>query len=276
MDTLSGDTSKNRISVISLTTDFGLSDEYVGVMKAVMLRHAPLPPIVDLCHHIGPQNILQAAFLLSDSFRYFPDSTLHVVVVDPGVGTDRKILLVKACGHFFLAPDNGVLSFLPLQDISTAIRQVTNRDLFLCPLSNTFHGRDIFAPVAGALGAGMSPAAVGPQITGDTVRRIALPAPELAAAGKSLTGVVIGVDHFGNLRTNIHHRDLASLASEPDNIQVRIGGASIVGLSASYGDHRPGSLVALIGSRGYLEIALSNGNAGRHLGVNAGQSVTVE
>ncbi len=267
---------KNTIPLISLTTDFGLTDEYVGVMKAVMLRHAPLPPIVDLCHHIEPQNLVQAAFLLRESFRYFPDNTLHVVVVDPGVGTDRKILLVEASGHFFLAPDNGVLSFLSLEDTSATIRQVTNRNLFLTPLSNTFHGRDIFAPVAGALGAGASPGAVGPEITAAEVQRLALPTPHHAPDGTALTGIIIGADHFGNLLTNIHHRDLACLPGDPANLQVRIGDASPIGLAISYGQLPAGSLLALIGSRGYLEIALSGGSAGRHLGAAAGQPVKVE
>lgn len=276
MDTASGGKTTNNIPLISLTTDFGLTDEYVGVMKGVILRCAPLLPIVDLCHHIEPQNLVQAAFLLAASFRYFPGNTLHVVVVDPGVGTERKILLVRGCGHFFLAPDNGVLSFLPLQDDSTAILQVTNRELFLPSVSNTFHGRDIFAPVAGALAAGKPPASVGPRITADEVQRIALPVPHLAPDGASLTGMVIGADHFGNLLTNIHHQDLASLKSDAGNLQVEIGGVCIAGLSSSYGASPAGTLLALIGSRDYLEIALTGGHAGRHLTAAFGQSVLVK
>lgn len=263
-----------RIPLISLTTDFGLADEYVGVMKGVILRRAPLLPIVDLCHHIEPQNVVQATFLLAENFRYFPDNSLHVVVVDPGVGTDRKILLAHACNHFFLAPDNGILSFLPRQDGSATIRQVTNRELFLNPLSNTFHGRDIFAPVAGALGSGIPTTAVGPPIAADEIRHVALPAPQHTPDG--LSGIVIGADHFGNLLTNVHQSDLAALQSASGDLRVRIGGALIDGLSTSYGEGRAGCLVALVGSRGYLEIALAGGNAGRHLRVGAGQAVQVE
>lgn len=266
----------NRIPLISLTTDFGLSDEYVGVMKGVILSRAPLLPIVDLCHQIEPQNIIRASFLLAENFRYFPDNTLHVAVVDPGVGTDRKILLVQACGHFFLAADNGLLSFLPLQDAAITIREVTNRELFLSPLSNTFHGRDIFAPVAGALGAGAPPAEVGPQITAGEVQRIALPSPQRAQDGTALTGIVLGADHFGNLLTNIHHRDLATFTDDPATIRVWLGNASVVGLTTSYGQRPIGSLLALIGSRGYLEIALAGGSAWQHLAVKAGQSVKIE
>ena len=267
--------SQPNIPLISLTTDFGLTDEYVGVMKGVILRSAPLLTIVDLCHHIEAGNVLQAAFLLSENFHYFPDNSLHVVVVDPGVGTNRKILLARSCRQFFLAPDNGVLSFIVGLDNETCIRQVTNRDLFLTPLSTTFHGRDIFAPVAGALGAGLSAGDVGPATAVDTMQRLTKPSPTLGEDNITLTGMVIGADHFGNLLTNIHQRDLWALPGDPLKLSVHIAGSHIEGLSESYGQRPGGSLVALIGSRGYLEIARSGGNARQYLKVGSGQTLTV-
>ena len=275
MDTPANDNSTYKIPLLSLTTDFGLTDEYVGVMKGVILRGAPQLRIVDLCHHIEPQNVLQAALLLSENFHYFPDNTLHVVVVDPGVGTQRKIILAKACNHLFLAPDNGVLSFILARDDNATIRQVVNRSLFLSPLSNTFHGRDIFAPVAGALGSGLTAAKIGPEIAVDEIRRISWPAPNLAPDGVTLAGTIIGSDHFGNLLTNIHQRDIQGLQAGATALSVHIGGCRIDGLASSYGQQPAGAMVALIGSRGYLEIALSGGNARQHLAAANGQSVAV-
>jgi S-adenosylmethionine hydrolase len=252
---------QSGISFVTLTTDFGLGDEYVGVMKGVILRFAPAARIIDLSHQIEPQNILQAASLLQAGYPYFPLNTLHVVVVDPGVGTNRRILWAKGEHHSFLAPDNGVLSKVIGDDSEAVIRSVTNRDLFLSPLSGTFHGRDIFAPVAGHLAAGLSPSLLGPEIAPGQIIRVDFPEPLLSEDQQGLSGAVTGSDRFGNLLTNIHINDLAGLDADPAKLCVSLGDNPIGPLQKSYGDKPKGTLLALIGSRGYLEIACSMANA---------------
>lgn len=257
---------RSGTSFVTLTTDFGLDDEYVGVMKGVILRFAPAAGIIDLSHRIEPQNILQAASLLEAGYSYFPPNTLHVVVVDPGVGTSRKILWAKSGHYNFLAPDNGVLSKVIGDDSEAVFRSVTNSDLFLSPLSGTFHGRDIFAPVAGHLAAGLPPSLLGPEITPAQIIRLDFPKPVFSEDQQSLSGAVTGSDRFGNLLTNIHISDLAKLGPDPAKLCVSLGDNVIGPPQKSYGDKPKGTLLALIGSRGYLEIARSMDNALRMLG----------
>ncbi len=243
--------------IITLTTDFGLEDEYVGVMKGVILSRAPGARIVDLTHGIKAQDVRQAAFVLHSASRYFPPDTVHTVVVDPGVGGERKIILLTAGNQLFLAPDNGALSLVHRQD--SRIYEVTNDKLFLPAVSRTFHGRDIFAPLAAALVNGLDPAEVGPGLADNEI--ILLPLSEARIAEREVAGSVIGIDHFGNLITDIHRSMLPGNYSDDLSLfSVKIG-ARMAEIRACYEDVSEGGLLALFGSRDYLEIAVNRGNA---------------
>lgn len=267
--------------VITLLSDFGLSDSYVGAMKGVISSICPGASIVDITHEAPPQDVLQGAFLLSTAWRFFPSGTVHVAVVDPGVGTERKPLLVRVSDHFFLAPDNGILSLvLPGEDAATAPFQphqaavppgveafaLTNSAYWLHPVSNTFHGRDIFAPVAANLLLGIAPVDMGERV--EEMVRLAVPQP-LWQDGL-LTGYVLSVDRFGNIVTNIVMQDIAEMSG---GIEVEVGKRKISRFSNTYGDTN--ELTALIGGQGYLEVALPNGNAALELGVRVQDRVVV-
>ena len=179
----------NRI--ITLTTDFGLTDEYVGVMKGVILSRRPCARIVDLSHNIGRHDILQAAYVIYSSYRYFPESTIHIVVVDPGVGSDRRIVLVSAKNHLFLVPDNGILSLFLVNKYVDAAYEINCDHLFLKPLSNTFHGRDIFAPVAAQLAGDLRPEQVGNRIDPDKLVTLSMPEVRIDPVQGRITGTVL-------------------------------------------------------------------------------------
>ena len=269
---------------IVLTTDFGSVDAYVGVMKGIILSINPQASIIDLSHQIQPQNLQQAAFLLGASHHYFPPQAIHVVVVDPGVGTDRRVLLMVTPTARFLAPDNGVLSqvlsdhlpnppqqpgWAPVPD-NCPVYALSNPQYWRQPVSNTFHGRDIFAPAAAHLSLGVGPAELGARVE----QVVWLPSPELVQEGGVIRGQVIYQDHFGNLITNIPQRLLA----QADRVTVTIKGESIRSLSRTFHDD-PGSsakaLLALIGSHGYLEVAWRDGSAALALSVQVGEPVSV-
>lgn len=254
--------------IITLTTDFGQADEYAGVMKGVILGICPEARIVDLSHGILPQDILQAAFLINASYAYFPANTLHVIVVDPGVGSDRRIILARADGHRFLAPDNGVLTWLLQRPRFEIAYEVSCRQLFLKQLSNTFHGRDIFAPVAAHLANGFPESNVGRVLNRDELTVLSLPEAKFDKTTGILTGSIISIDRFGNLLTNIHHDFLSSLipAGSYPKITITINNQTIQGLQPSYASVPEGSLLAIIGSRNYLEIAANHANAAHILG----------
>ncbi len=267
--------------VITLLTDFGLADAYVGAMKGVVLRTNPQANLVDLTHDVPPQDVLQGAFLLGSAWSYFSPGTIHVAVVDPGVGTERRALLLEAHDHLFLAPDNGLLTFIlppeeagspPFQPYRALLPQgyrahaLTNSQLWRHPVSTTFHGRDVFAPVAGHLSLGLAPKDVGEPV--DAVTRLAIPVPHWQA-GK-LAGHVLHIDRFGNVVTTLPE---AALAGKGE-VEVEVGGSKIRGLVRTYADAN--GLAALIGSHGYLEIALTNGSAAQALGVKVGDEVKVK
>jgi len=266
--------ARNRTRrVITLLTDFGSSDTYVGVMKGVILGISPDVRLVDLCHHVTPQDTLEAAYLLSCSYSYFPDGTIHVVVVDPGVGGERQILAVRAAGQFFLAPDNGVLSFVFRDDPPDEMVAVTNEQLFRPEVSATFHGRDVFAPVAAHLAQGKRLSDLG-QSVGE-VKRLALPEPRLSRAGR-LVGQVIHVDRFGNLITNITRLDFGRFheGAAETNSRVTLGHVTIERRVDYYAQGEAGELVTLFGSSGRLEISVVCGHAADETGLRRG--VTVE
>ena len=268
--------------VITLLTDFGLRDAYVGSMKGVVLGINIQARLVDITHDVPPQNVLHGAFVLGAAWRYFPPATIHVAVVDPGVGTQRKPLLLQGNDASFLAPDNGLLSFvLPpertrLQHFTPYQAQVpetfrayvlTNDKYWRHPVSSTFHGRDIFAPVAAHLSLGVAPEEVGQPVA--TITRLAVPVPRWEAG--SLVGHVLHIDRFGNLVTSIAGD---AVLESRDSMVVELAGVKVEGLASSYAT--TGGPVALIGSHGYLEVALPGGNAATSLGISVGDQVVVK
>lgn len=262
--------------IITLTTDFGQVDPYVGVMKGVILGINPEAVIVDLTHEIRPQDIGEGAFALFTSFRYFPPSTIHLVVVDPGVGGERAALLAETDCGTFIGPDNGVLSWAITttgQDQSgrrtatvKSLYELTNPKYWLPDVSATFHGRDVFAPVAAHLSLGVEPRQFGRPTSG--YRQLPWPALERKDDG-SLVGSVIHVDRFGNLITNVPAEELPA---NPADFVAHIAGQSITGLSSNYVG---GGLRALVGSSGYLEIVLGGANAAAHLRAKPGTQIVV-
>ena len=270
--------------IVVFTTDFGLSDAYAGVMKGVALRINPNLRLIDLTHQILPQNVAQGSFLLGINHLFFPDDAIHVAVVDPGVGTDRRpVLLTTPCGTF-VSPDNGLLSgvvdrYLEAVPESTgpvalpselSAVHLTNPDYWRHPVSHTFHGRDIFTPVAAHLSLGVAPRDMGEPID----HLYYLPLPQPVSQGDAITGQVIYQDVYGNLVTNIPADNLPDV----ELVDVRIKGRSIVGLSRTFNDSRhvgEDGLIALAGSHGYLEVALPNGNAADSLAGSEGEAVTV-
>ncbi len=256
---------------ITLTTDFA-DDVFVGVMKGVIAGINPEARVIDLTHAIEPGDVRAAAFALMVSFDYFPAGTVHVVVVDPGVGSDRRILCARTANHLFLAPDNGALSWALQRETPLAIHSVENRTCFLEPVSHTFHGRDIFAPVAAHLALGVTPEELGPEMSPDDIVRVNFPEPR-AVEGAGTEGEVLYIDRFGNCITNISAADLKD--AEASSVRIEIASLRLEGLLTSYADAEPGTALALFGSTGFLEIAAARANAAERFGLNVGDAVVV-
>jgi len=273
-------------SVITLTTDFGSGDAYVASMKGVILTINPEAVIVDICHSIEPQNIMQAAFILSTAYHYFPAGTIHLAVVDPGVGSQRKAIILKTAKALFVAPDNGILSYVIDEPDKTPAKQVTqiaaspeprklgarlkavaitNTDFWHKPVSTTFQGRDIFAPVAAHLSLGVPVHKFGDSLS----HVLAFPIPRPYHARGSLVGSVLHIDNFGNLITSVRSSDLPA-----EKITVTIGKQQIGGVNQFYAQKE--GLAAIVGSSGYLEISLKNGNAAAFLGAKVGDEIRLE
>jgi len=269
-------------TIITLTTDFGLTDAYVAAMKGVILGINPEAKLIDICHSIKPQNIPQAAFVLSTAYQFFPQKTIHLVVVDPGVGTERRAIILRTPSADFVAPDNGVLSYViqassakPAADnVNLQERElepgleavaITKPQFWRTPISSTFHGRDIFAPVAALLSLGFPPIDFGEAITSLTM--LPLPKPHRRPDG-SLVGHVLHIDNFGNLITSIKGSDLLP-TKQP--IAVEVGNHLISGLSRTYAEGQ--GLLTLIGSSGYLEVSLKGGSASAFLDAEVGSEV---
>ena len=263
------------MSVITLTTDFGDTDEYVGVLKGVILGINPQAQIVDITHQIGPQDLIQAAVVVQSAYPYFPSGTIHVVVIDPGVGGDRSILAMEIGGHTFLAPNNGVMSRVMETAQTEIIIQVENREFFLQPVSRTFHGRDIFAPVAAHLSTGLGIAKLGPRLNAHQIETLKIPHPE-AFDGGELTGIIVSIDRFGNLITYIDFKYLNSFCKRgTEKLEFKIGGYRIKGLSKNYASAGTSVPVALVGSRGDLEIAVNCGSAEAFFKVKKGDPIVI-
>lgn len=272
--------------VITLLTDFGTEDEYVGVMKGVILSVAPEVRLVDLSHRVPPQDVRRAAFLLSNAVPYFPPDTVHLAVVDPGVGTERRPLAVRTPVGTFVGPDNGLFSWVLAEVAGWAAVEIREPAYRLPRVSSTFHGRDIFAPAAAHLAAGLPLERLGPRVT-DPVQ---LPLPRLEIGAGVLEGEVLYADRFGNLVTSIGRfrwegSDLhLAPAFRPASGEVTVGaagarvalaGAELRGIRRTYGDVPVGELLALVGSSGFLEIAVHRGSAAAALSATPGTPVTV-
>ena len=274
---------------IVLATDFGLIDAYVGMMRGTILDISPGATVIDLTHGIGAQDIRHGAFVLADSFRHFPDGSIFVAVVDPGVGTARDAILVETPHARFLAPDNGLLTLVcrqydagfgdaahagsgPVPDGCRAWR-LTNPAYWKHPVSATFHGRDVFAPVAAHLSRGVPPEELGEPV--NRVAALGLPIPRVA--GNTVSGEVVYVDAFGNLITDITAGILADLGATVGDpaVYISVDGHTIVGLSRTFHDPTDAGLRALLGSHGRLEIVVVDGSAAATLGIGAGAAVVV-
>ena len=262
--------------VITLLTDFGTADEYVGVMKGVMLSICPSVTAIDISHQIEPQNIQQAAYLIPGYFHFFPENSIHIIVVDPGVGSQRSILAVYCRKHFFIAPDNGVLTLLLSEQKSDTIIRVDNSRYFIQPLSATFHGRDILAALGGHMACGTKLETLGARIGRQDIVQLTDLACQVSKNG-DLVGKIVSIDRFGNLVTNIDtiRLDVFCQSDASKQPQIHIGSHTISGLARTYADAAPQAPLALIGSRGYMEIALNCGSAENQLKACKGDLVSV-
>jgi len=255
--------------IITLTTDYGTNDHLVGVLKGVILKINPDVQIVDITHGVTPFDLLDGATAIANAYSYFPPRTIHVVVVDPGVGTERRPLIVSGQNQYFLAPDNGVLSGVYEKEQNFLVRHLTAEHYFLHPVSKTFHGRDVFAPVAGWLSKNWQPGSMGEEIT--DFKRFALPRPK--EADGLLKGVVMKVDSFGNLITNFREEDLPAIAIEKGVINLQVGTHAVSKLVPTFAHGAAGEAIAYVGSSGNLEIGVNKGSASKTLGLGRGTPV---
>ena len=253
--------------IITLTTDFGESDHFAGVMKGVILGIAPRARLVDITHQIQPFEIIEGAYEIAQAYRHFPKRTVHVVVVDPGVGTARRPILAEAAGQYFIAPDNGVLSMI-FQREQHKVRAITNRKYWLKSVSKTFHGRDVFAPSAAHLAAGATAASFGKTIE-DYVKLASVQPYRMSR--HTWTGTVLKVDRFGNLITNLHIGEFQAIRT--NSFEISAGLQTIRRLAMNFGEGEPGEIFVIEGSTGYLEIAMNQQSAAKHLGCGAGAPV---
>src|SRR3989337_174970 len=287
----------HRPRVITLLTDFGNQDAYVGIMKGVIAGINPFANIIDICHSIPPQDIFNGAYLLYSSYKYFPKKTIHVAVVDPGVGSRRDIVCVVTKDYFFLVPDNGIMSFIIQDEKPKSIFRITNSKYFLPSPSNTFHGRDVFAPVAAHLSLGVKPQQLGIKI--DQLEQLNIPKPVRKKTGR-VEGQIIYIDRFGNLITNIKKEYLIKLVggqksevgsqktdtckkaskekilSQRDTMETTIEKKKIIALSKNYTNVNAGEPLVLIGSAGFLEVSINQGNAQRYFKADKGSKIIIE
>ena len=262
-----------RRPIITLTTDFGTVDHYVGTMKGVILNINPEVQIVDICHEVASYDIFEAAYALAQSYRFFPSNTIHLVVVDPGVGTARRPLLVGTRQYKFVAPDNGVLSLVLKREESVEVRHITADHYFLNSVSNTFHGRDIFAPIGGWLSRGVEVEKFGDPIT--DYAKFSSPKPKRVSENL-VKGITLKVDTFGNLITNISPEDVPELFSEnPPPFKIVVNRQEITRLHLAYSMGKPSELFAIVGSAGFIEISTNRGSAAEILNANRGVEVDV-
>lgn len=259
-------------AIITLTTDYGLNDHLVGTLKGVILKINPDATIVDITHNVAPFDLLDGALAIGSAYSYFPARTIHVVVVDPGVGTERRPLLVTAENQYFVAPDNGVLSMIFEREENTVVRHITAEHYYVQPVSKTFHGRDIFAPVAAWLSKGWQTASMGEEIT--DFKKFAMPKPK--SADGVVKGIVLRVDSFGNLITNFRAEDLPESALSNGEVKFQVGTQAVSRMVPTFASGNAGEAVAYVGSSGFVEIAVNKGNASRTLSIGRGTPVVLE
>ena len=256
--------------IVTLTTDYGTNDHLVGTLKGVLLKINPELTIVDITHHVNPYDLLDGALTIGAAYAYFPPRTIHIVVVDPGVGTTRRPLLVTAQNQYFVAPDNGVLSLVyEREQDNLVVRHATAEHYFLQPISKTFHGRDIFAPVAAWLSKGWQTAAMGEEI--QDFQRFTLPRPKPVDGGSQ--GVVLRIDAFGNVMTNFRAEDLPDPAKNGSGLNLKVGTHTISRLVDTFASGAAEEPIAYVGSSGYLEIGINKANAARKLTIARGAAV---
>jgi S-adenosylmethionine hydrolase len=260
-----------RPSIITLLTDFGTKDHYVASMKGVILSINPRSTLVDITHQVSPQDIREGAFLLANTYSYFPKGTIHLSVVDPGVGGTRKPILLVTPHHFFIGPDNGLFTLVAQREKVKKVIVLTQQKYFLQKLSTTFHGRDIFAPVAAHLSLGIQPNAFGHQA--HSWVKIGFRKPSIGE--RKLLGEVLHVDVFGNLVSNIDEK-IFIRCTKGHPCVIGIGKKKIHGLGKAYWEGKPGEPMALFGSSGYLEISMNGGNAQKTLRVKRGDTIQVD
>lgn len=259
--------------VITLTTDFGTNDHFVGTMKGVILNITPDAEIVDISHAVQAFDVLDGALTISQAYSYFPNGTVHLVVVDPGVGTARRPIIASSDGFHFVAPDNGVLSLIYGREERIHVRHITSDHYFLQPVSSTFHARDIFAPVAAYLAKMVDTQKFGDEI--EDFVRFSAPKPKPVDENR-LRGVVLKVDRFGNLITNFTPQDAPMLFAEhPAAFKIVVGSREITGICKVYSDGAPGEVFGILGSMGFLEIAANRGAAAQLIGVGKGTEVSI-
>ena len=258
--------------IITLTTDYGTNDHLVGTLKGVLLKINPELNIVDITHHVNGYDLLDGALTIGAAYSYFPARTIHLVVVDPGVGTERRPLLVTAQNQYFVAPDNGVLSLVyEREQENLVVRHANAEHYFLQPISKTFHGRDIFAPVAAWLSKGWQTAAMGEEI--QDYQRFLLPkAKEVDGATQ---GVVLRIDTFGNLMTNFRAEDLPESARTGAHLNLKVGTDTVARLVDTFANGGTDEVIAYVGSSGYLEVGINKASAARKLGVGRGTPVVL-
>ena len=259
-------------AIITLTTDYGTNDHLVGTLKGVILKINPDVTIVDITHNVTPFDLLDGALAIGAAYSYFPPKTVHMVVVDPGVGTERRPLLVSAGNQYFVAPDNGVLSVIyEREPEGLVVRNANAEHYYLQPVSKTFHGRDIFAPVAAWLTKGWQTSGMGDEI--EDYKRFALPRPK--EADGVVKGVVLRTDAFGNLVTNFRQEDLPEGAVQDGAIKLQAGTQAVSKFVETFAQGNGSEPFAYIGSSGFLEIGVNKGNAARTLGLNRGAAVVL-
>jgi len=258
--------------IITLTTDFGTNDHFVGAVKGVILGIVPEAAIVDISHAVQAYDVLDGALAISQTYSYFPAGTVHLVVVDPGVGTTRRPIIASSDGYHFVAPDNGVLSMVYAKEQSIHVRHVTSDHYFRQPVSNTFHGRDVFAPVAAYLAKMVDSHKFGEEI--EDYVRFAAPRPK-AVAENRLRAVVLKVDRFGNLITNVTPEDAPALFAGKVGFKIVVGSKEITAIRTAYAEGTPGEVFGIVGSMGYLEIVANRAAAAQITGAGKGSEVSV-
>jgi S-adenosyl-L-methionine hydrolase (adenosine-forming) len=256
--------------MITLTSDFGLKDPYVAEMKGVILTITPEAILIDITHQIEKFNVRAAAFALASAASYFPDGTVHLAVVDPGVGTDRRAIVIQTKKSCFVGPDNGILVLAGRNQGIQHVYQLTNPKFMLSKISGTFHGRDIFAPAAAYLDRGINPADFGPEIADPVTPKFA----EVKINSGSLTGEVLDVDSFGNVITNINEKDVAGMEGKTLNIELTRATLKIP-FRKTYASAKPKEPLLLIGSHGFLELALNQASAAQKFHEKAGDKIKV-